>query len=59
MQGIGRSTRLATWTGGTERAMVVDGLQPGTGYRAPTSRYAETIRIMIFAQNFAWGEKGR
>jgi hypothetical protein len=25
VQGIGRSTRLATWTGGTERAMVVDG----------------------------------
>jgi hypothetical protein len=37
---------------------------------APTSRspelhrgscigYAEAIRLMIFAQNFAWGEKGR
>jgi hypothetical protein len=35
VQGIGRSTRLATWTGGTERAMVVDGYTwtriPGTG----------------------------
>jgi hypothetical protein len=34
VQGIGRSTRLASWTGGTERAMVVDGYTwtrvPGT-----------------------------
>jgi hypothetical protein len=38
---------------------------PATGYRAPTSRspelhrYAEAILLMIFAPNFAWGEKGR
>jgi hypothetical protein len=25
VQGIGRSIRVTTWTGGTERAMVVDG----------------------------------
>jgi len=25
VQGAGRSTRIVTWTGGTERAMVVDG----------------------------------
>lgn len=35
VQGTGRSTRLATWTGGTERAIVVDGYTwtriPGTG----------------------------
>lgn len=34
VQGIGRSTRLVQWTGGTEQAMVVDGYTwsrlPGT-----------------------------
>ncbi|MDQ4093759.1 MAG: hypothetical protein M3143_10270 [Actinomycetota bacterium] len=25
VQGAGRSTRIVTWTGGTQRAMVVDG----------------------------------
>jgi hypothetical protein len=34
VQGAGRSTRIVTWTGGTERAMVVDGYTwtriPGT-----------------------------
>jgi hypothetical protein len=37
VQGIGRSTRIATWTGGTERAMVADGYTwtriPGTANR--------------------------
>ena len=36
VQGAGRSTRIVTWTGGTERAMVVDGYTwtriPGTDF---------------------------
>ena len=64
---IGRSTRLATWIGGTERAMVVDdySLEPATGHRrrghqscTELHTYAEAIQLMIFAQIFTWGEKG-
>lgn len=44
MQGLGRSTKPIAWTGGTERAMVVDGYSwsrlPGTDVevRALTDR---------------------
>lgn len=44
VQGTGRSTRVVSWTGGTERALIVDGYTwirvPGTGIevRAPTDK---------------------
>jgi hypothetical protein len=37
VQGAGRSTRIVTWTGPTERAMVVDGYT-GPAFPAPTSK---------------------